>query len=278
MVITGVVRIMASMAMIVFAGAVAAGATGAFFSDTETSTGNTFTAGSIDLRIDNESYVTNSSGQLVASLDNSWQLSDLTDQHFFSFIDLKPGDMGEDTISVHAGSNDAWACMAVDVTATPENTLVEAEIDANDPGTAGGDDGELQNYLNFTFWGDDGDNVFENGEAAIPGLSNVSASALQGAWHAIADSQNGPVIQGTQTRYVGKAWCFGTLNPTPITQDNLGKTEGSINGPLERGTGFSCNGAGNQNDAQTDGIVADVSFYAEQARNNSGFLCSSLNE
>ena len=42
--------------MIVFVGAVVIGATGAFFSDTETSTGNTFTAGAIDLGVDNESY------------------------------------------------------------------------------------------------------------------------------------------------------------------------------------------------------------------------------
>ena len=35
---------------------VISGATGAFFSDTETSQGNTFTAGAIDLLVDNESY------------------------------------------------------------------------------------------------------------------------------------------------------------------------------------------------------------------------------
>mgnify|MGYP001578414017 FL=1 len=49
-------RILLSLGMIVFVAAAALGATGAFFSDTETSTGNTFTAGAIDLGIDNESY------------------------------------------------------------------------------------------------------------------------------------------------------------------------------------------------------------------------------
>jgi predicted ribosomally synthesized peptide with SipW-like signal peptide len=34
----------------------AIGLTGAFFSDTETSTGNTFQAGAIDLKVDNTSY------------------------------------------------------------------------------------------------------------------------------------------------------------------------------------------------------------------------------
>src|SRR3989344_4514633 len=104
MAITSVVRILASIAMILFAGAVTAGAKGGFFSDAETSTGNTFTAGSIDLQIDNESYVTDANGDLVFNTGTSWGLSDLTNQHFFSFTDLKPGDIGEDTISVHAGT------------------------------------------------------------------------------------------------------------------------------------------------------------------------------
>jgi predicted ribosomally synthesized peptide with SipW-like signal peptide len=46
-------RIITSLALIVSAlGIAAAGSTGAFFSDTETSSGNVFTAGSIDLKID----------------------------------------------------------------------------------------------------------------------------------------------------------------------------------------------------------------------------------
>ena len=40
-------KILISLAVIGAVGAIAAGATGAFFSDTETSTGNTFTAGAI---------------------------------------------------------------------------------------------------------------------------------------------------------------------------------------------------------------------------------------
>jgi predicted ribosomally synthesized peptide with SipW-like signal peptide len=52
--------------MIVFVGALAAGATGAFFSDTETSTGNTFAAGSLDLRVDSEAHYNGS----VCTLDD----------------------------------------------------------------------------------------------------------------------------------------------------------------------------------------------------------------
>ena len=252
------------MAMIVFAGAVAAGATGAFFSDTETSTGNTFTAGAIDLQVDNESYVTNNEGVLVASPDNTWSLSDLTGKVFFSFIDLKPGDIGEDTISLHPGANNAWACMAIETTSMPENVVLETE--SGDPTPA---DGELQNYLNFAFWHDDGDNVFEQGEQTF--WVGGASTTFDGSWRAIADSTHGVALATTTNTYVGKAWCFGTLTPNP-------DDSGLDIDPVTRGTtGFTCVGSGNQNDAQTDGIVADVSFYAEQTRNNSTFTCSSLN-
>jgi predicted ribosomally synthesized peptide with SipW-like signal peptide len=273
-------RILLSLGMIVFVGALAAGATGAFFSDTETSTGNTFAAGDIDLQIDNESYVTNpNGGRLIFSTSTSWAQSNLTNQLFFNFSDVKPGDIGEDTISVHVGSNDAWACMALDVTATPENTLVDPETDAGD---VAGPNGELQNYLRFTFWEDDGDNVFETGETVISSLDNVLASSLQGQWHVLADSGvgNGPALVGGATNYIAKAWCFGTLAQAAVTQDTIGHTGTGIgdstNGPLVRGTGFTCSGAGNQNDAQTDGISMDVSFNAVQSRNNAQFVCSSL--
>ena len=45
-----------SIGMLAFVGAVVAGATGAFFSDTETSTGNTFTAGTIDITVSGDNF------------------------------------------------------------------------------------------------------------------------------------------------------------------------------------------------------------------------------
>jgi predicted ribosomally synthesized peptide with SipW-like signal peptide len=278
-------RILVALAMIVFVGAVTASATGAFFSDTETSTGNTFAAGDIDLQIDNESYITATSTEgagpsnLIFWPATSWAMNNLTNQLFFDFSDVKPGDLGEDTISVHVGSNDAWACMALDTTTTPENTVNEAETEAGDV-TPGVNEGELQNYLHFTFWEDDGDNVFEVGETPIPSLDNVLASALVGQWHVLADSGNGPALIGGATNYVAKAWCFGTLAAAPVAQDAIGHTGNGVgdstNGPLVRGTGFTCDGSGSNNVAQTDGITMDVAFQAIQSRNNAQFSCTSL--
>jgi predicted ribosomally synthesized peptide with SipW-like signal peptide len=271
-------RILLSLGVIavVVGGSIAA--TGAFFSDTETSTGNTFTAGELDLKIDNTSYgfdwnnpaipLASTTGAWGPNAANSWQLSDLTNQLFFSFRDLKPGDYGEDTISLHV-QNDAWACMAMTLTGTPENTLNEAEAESGDQTQ---NEGELQNYLTFVFWEDDGDNVYEIGEEI---LFQGPASELDGEWQKIADSSGGgPLLANTDPEdasYIGKFWCFGDLTPAPAQPgENAG-------GPTPGNTGFTCDGSGDNNDAQTDGVVVDVEFYAEQARHNGSFLCSSLN-
>src|SRR3989338_5373634 len=115
-------KVLISLSIIAAVSAMAIGATTSFFSDTETSSGNTFTAGAIDLKIDNHSYYNWAESPLT-----SWDLSDLTDQLFFNFLDLKPGDWGEDTISIHIDNNEAWACMDITLTATDDNGLTEPE-------------------------------------------------------------------------------------------------------------------------------------------------------
>ena len=65
-------KILLSILTIGIVGGAAFAATQAFFSDTETSTGNVLAAGAIDLLIDNESFVTGLDGGLVASPETSW--------------------------------------------------------------------------------------------------------------------------------------------------------------------------------------------------------------
>ncbi len=256
--------------MLAFVGTAVVGLSGTFFTDTEISTGNTFTAGAIDLKIDNESYVTNEAGVLVASSGNSWVLDDLVGKLFFNFFDLKPGDVGEDTISLHVNSNDAWACMNIAITDTPENDVTEPEGEVD--GTP--DVGELQDELYFAFWADDGDNVYETDEVIFE--EGLAASLFDGVNMVLADSTGnvwdttGPLQGGGEYVYhVGKVWCYGELEETPYVQDLL-----NTFGPLDRGTGFACSGSSVSNVSQTDGIMADVTFYAEQSRNNDNFVCS----
>jgi len=269
--------------MIAAVAAIAIGATTAFFSDTETSTGNTFTAGAIDLKIDNTSYVTNNAGVLVQSISTSWTLADLTDQLFFNFTDLKPGDIGEDTISLHVNNNDAWACMSASITGTPENNQTEPEV--ADDSSSGSNEGELQNALDFAFWADDGDNVLENNELLGPANQGIFTGTIQqfvdSSPRIIADptfniftGTPGTPLAGGSDHYIGKAWCFGTLTPTPLTQDNL-TTDGPI-APNRVGTGFTCNGSALGNETQTDGVIGNISFYVEQSRNNPNFSCANV--
>lgn len=300
-------RILGALAMIVFVGAIVASSTGAFFSDTETSTGNTFTAGAIDLKIDSvahyngmvcaangETYiwVPNASAPLdletmqpvLSDLMNeqsewdafntanplqypkagvvctgTWPLADLGDGElavgtFFDFDDIKPGDEGENTVSIHIDTNDAWMCAELSNVAEADNgqTEPEAPVDPDADVAA-----ELDNNLHFFAWRDDGDNIFEDGETPLGGP--VAASTLVNQKWALADSTtgNGPIV-GDVTSYIGVYWCAGTISVV--------------------GNTLSCSGAEMGNEAQTDSWSADLSFYVEQSRNNANFRCNPVTQ
>lgn len=266
-------KIIISLSLIVGVAALAIGGTTAFMSDTETSSGNVFAAGQIDLGIDNESYY-NGALNPGTSWELDFDLDDLeTPRLFFNFLDLKPDDEGEDTISVHVKDNDAWACMSIDLTNRDDNGLTEPESGDGDA-TGGVDEGELQNEIHFVWWADDGDNVLEVGENVFKGISTLDE--LDNYQVALADSSgqgilsSGPLI-GSQDYYIGKAWCFGALTTNPVQQDGQGKT--GSNGPIQRGTGVSCDGTGLNNLTQTDSVKGDISFTAVQARHEETFLC-----
>jgi len=282
-------RIVTSLLTILVAVAVVTGATTAFFSDTETSKGNIFAAGELDLKIDNTSYgfdwndptKKNPAGEWGLNQTNSWSFGDLNNCGpknnqpclFFNFADLKPGDYGEDTISLHV-QNDAWACMQMTLSEKPENDVLNPETAAGDTLDNGKQDGELQNYLNFVFWKDDGDNVYESDEGEP--LFQGPASKLDGQWRRLADSTvgGGSLLAQSDPKmasaYIGKFWCFGDIKLNPVSNNGN-------NPPTVATTGFTCNGAGNHNIAQTDGIKVDVAFQAIQARHNAKFTCESLN-
>ena len=158
-------KIIISLAIIGVVAAIAVGGTVAYFSDTETSTGNTFTAGGIDLTIDNTSYYNGSLNQ-----ETSWLQAKNLEQGdlFFNFSDIKPGDWGEDTISFHVNNNDSWLCADVTLTGNDDNGITEPEEEDGDI-TDGLGQGELANEMHFFWWADDGDNVFEQGEEAFIG-------------------------------------------------------------------------------------------------------------
>lgn len=241
-------KILGSIGVLAVVGALVLGATGAFFSDTETSTGNTFTAGALDLKVDNTCYY----NKLADGTPNcptppqgftSWEQTDLGLAHkFFWFEDVKPGDFGEDTISFHV-DNDAWLKMTVNVTGDNENGCTEPEL-GEETACESDSDGELQENLLFKVWLDQGvtpgfqgpqdlsecDNDFVELEPVIIAEGTVQD---QEVWE--LDDYNGSYLEGNKTSCFGVAWRL----PSSVT-----------------------------NNVQTDGMEATMTFEVEQHRNN----------
>lgn len=302
--------------MVAFVGALVVGGTGAFFNDTETSTGNVFTAGALDLKIDSVQHYNgmvcaevgaesgvyvwvpedggfelDGDNHAVATTDfdeqtewdafndanptqypeagvtctGSWRLADDGDGQprigrFWDFDDVKPGDEGENTISIHIDNNDAWLCAAVEVVEDEDNDITEPE--GVDPGETEQPNGDLDEHLQFFAWVDEGavpgfggeeedptegDNIFQDGERVL-GSANAEDLSTQ-VW-ALAEGGDTPIPGGT-TGYIGLAWCAGTFN-------GFGDCDGSTMG----------------NEAQTDSWATDFVFYVEQSRNNPEFSCA----
>jgi len=262
-------KIFVSLAIIGAVSAAVIGATRSFFSNTETSTGNTFTAGGIDLKVGNLSYYNG-----IASASSSWLAKDLAaGDLFFNFANLQPGDIGEDLIDLSVQNNSAYACLDIDITGTPENGQTDAEKLVD--GTAGANEGELQNELHFSFWADNGDNVLATDEVGKIFVDNktladiasgqgkiVLADSTKNIWNAAMAAGS---MSSNQTYHIGKAFCYGTLTQAPAAP--------GINDPTKV-SGFICNGEPVNNASQTDGVLGTVSFTAVQAKNNGSFRCN----
>jgi predicted ribosomally synthesized peptide with SipW-like signal peptide len=255
-------------------------ATLAFFSDSETSTGNIFTAGVIDLQVDNDGYYNG-----VVSQETSWEQNDLTLEKFFNFSDVKPRDFGENTVSIHVNNNDAYVCSDVTLTSNSENTLTQPEIDLGDDSTSG----ELADRINFLLWADDGDNVLEVGEDILPGGVLGDLDVNETTTVTIADSNSSiydpsevnedGALNGDETYFLGEAWCFGAISPTPLPSNGyVSGPAGDNNLDTFAGTpedgGFTCDGSSETNISQTDSLTADITLRAVQSRNNTNFVCT----
>lgn len=271
-------RILFSLITISAISALLVGATRAYFSDTETSTDNRFQAGAVDLKVGNANSTYNG---LVTNLN--FEPTDLTDEVFFDFRDVKPGDWGYDTISLRVDDNNAWMCADITVTKNGENGVMEPEEEAGDSeqNPQYGFWGELANYIHFYFWNDANNNgVKDAGEQM---LTTGPASDLLAGYNpaddpeivgfpkttfALADANfsafqsqgvsNGSPVLGSENYYVGKYWCFGDI--------------------VETDDGLTCvvNPLVNYNDAQTDRLYGNIEFRAVQHRNNAEFTCESV--
>ena len=236
-------------------------ATNAFFSDVETSSGNTFTAGGLDLKVDstchywqfeNQAYVEKGCG--ADEQHGNWTSSDIgVNYKFFNFADVKPGDKGENTVSLTV-ENDAWLRLSIKNVVNSENSCTEPEDILDEPGIpfptpdACGTTGELGNNLKFTVWLDQG---------LTPGFGPVNNSPDRGEGNNILD-EGEPTLIYEGTVQDGENW---NLSPYPLYPY------------LKKGDvayfGIAWNlPSATENEVQSDSMTATMEFQVQQHRNN----------
>ena len=267
-------RVLLSLGLIAAVALIVSAGTNAFFSDTESSTNNSLTAGAIDLSLGGTFSSANNNANGSSSYARD---ANNNGRALYSFTDLKPGDTGGGSFNLQVTSNEAYVCAKSTITSTPENIRTYPELNAGDT-TFGTNDGELQNFLKFATFNDANTNgVYDaasepvNVGQYIPlhDSKGITAAELSSAgWAPVADNSYPNTWIVAQTlppatlRGAGMLYCFGNFTTT-----------GS--GPTTQVTG--CDGSGNQNVAQTDGVVGSIEFSAVQTRDNAGFTCASLN-
>jgi len=143
-------KILASLAMIAMVSTVAVGATRAYFSDTETSNNNTFSAGSLDLTVDGNNG---------------------TNTVKFTVNNIRPGNQptGSWTLA-NVGKISGYLDLKNITVTNNENGCVEPENEAGDNtcGRPGTGDGELQNVINLRLYIDkDKDGYWSTGDVMI---------------------------------------------------------------------------------------------------------------
>ena len=268
--------------------------------------GNIFTAGSVDLMVDSEQHyngnvctnvatsgepiyqwVGESSYPVPGTLCNgTWESKDLTIEKFFNFDDLKPGDYGENTISLTVHDNDSYLCAYVENLENNDNGILEPESIVDSTDGIGG--GELQDNIFITIWRDtDCDNIYDEGTPAvaeIPGycryLQDPSVDACRGS--------------NTEEECISYAdYGCGWIDAIPEVPAILAEEVLVSNVPINGNNGVwsldqlkggekTCIGVSWEipeetgNVIQTDSLSGDIRFYVEQVRNNPNFVCPGI--
>lgn len=212
-----------------------------YYGDIETSSGNTFAAGTVDLQVD-----------LDCGGNCGFPLQNLAGNPFFSTCDIKPGDGSEVTLSLHINDNNSWGRIKLENIRDFEHGCNEPEARTGDLtcSVPGEGEGELSDYLTFTIWLDEGgstgwqcpegepacsadpkegDNILNGLETAI--VENITANDLANqGWIELAEE-----MEGDKTHYLGLAWNI------PLTSSNV---------------------------IQTDSLKARIKIEVSQSRNN----------
>lgn len=218
--------LIASMMVIMVASIFAGAGTMAWYSDTETSIGNVFTADTLDLKI------------LVGGKwygDNAIESAPA----FFTVTDAKPGDRGSAVVGLQV-DQDAWAKIWEIPTSNAENDRNERELEAGDTRT-GKWGGELDEYLYATMWLDyNHDGVHDPGEPYLYGDYDVGTGKyipvadgriadmfpdLEEGWPPDFDPKEFCIVpgylEGGKKTYIGISWRVGKDAGNEIQGDSI---------------------------------------------------------
>jgi predicted ribosomally synthesized peptide with SipW-like signal peptide len=252
--------------------------TSAYFSDQETFENNELTAGELDLKVDwQQTYngdpvnafpdgngddiqdeirtrqeIATDAGLPVdsPSVETTFreQFADVPDDRAAPLIeltDLKPGDEGELTFSLHLFDNPGYIWIGSSAQSSAENGFTEPELD--DPDEVDSEttppesrDGDLIDRIEATLWYDDGDNQQEDGETTVlSGTLRTVLCRLNAGIALDADPSTGArdCFEGDTTRYLGLRWSL----------------------PVDHA-----------NEVQGDSVTFDLGFATEQCRHNDG--------
>jgi predicted ribosomally synthesized peptide with SipW-like signal peptide len=183
-------KILLSLLTVALVSSSAVGATQAYFSDTETSTGNTFAAGSLDLAVDENNGL------------NTVK---------FTVANMRPGNQPKATYTLNnVGSLNGYLDLENISVSSNENGCLEPETDAGDANcdNPGLGQGELQDVVNMRLfldgdcngWIGTGETVFYNGDTGsvasnyeldeqINAGDHVCVTALFDWWSTVDDNK-----------------------------------------------------------------------------------------
>ena len=229
--------------MLAFVAAVVVGGTGAYFSDTETSQNNVFTAGSVSLALNEYNWEwlgTVADGEALP--DNYFvyhsNSGDEDNGPYIEMNDLKPGDNGLITAELENGANDAFICAKI------------TDFEEDDP---------FKDHLKF-----------RTGTGPGGSFADITSAVPTGVWFSpTAPAANMPALPmpANATGTVALEYCFGDfVQGTAFGTANNGSCEVNTDGSID------------WNVMQNQSLSVSIEYYAVQQRNNEDFTCLGMNE
>ena len=223
--------------------------TAALMSDTETGIAD-IAAGTIDLELG----LSNGNGPGNDEFVNGGTAT------IFDIDDAKPLDRYESTIAFRVTDNPSYVCSTLEPVRNAERGLIEPEKDAGDT-TQGPFEGELGDYLTYSVWVDDGDNIYEDG-VGDNGEGSDDVDERYIIVNETVPTQNGSVLELPLMDSNYNAFDT-TANGEPLTPGEtkyLGAEVHFVDGP-------------DVNQAQSDRYTAQYNVTTVQSRSNDEYIC-----